>query len=162
MEHTPEFEKQQRDLVMLRSHVERCLQDIWNTRDVAVDEDGDYPFSFGTAACWVRVLTGPVPGVRVFATAVVDVKSSARLLAEVNDLNSRSAWVKVGLVAGAIQVWTDLHWGGVDRLPLDQAMHAVGSAADDNGALLASMFGGRTPYGPHRTELDNDPTEEAA
>ena len=40
---------------LVRSHVERCLQDIWQVCRVAVDDDGDYPFRAGVAACWVRV-----------------------------------------------------------------------------------------------------------
>lgn len=160
MEHTPDFEKAQRDLTMLRSHVERCLQDIWDVKDVPLDDDGDYPFRFGTAACWVRVLPGQIPGVRVFATSAFGVRSSAKLLGELNDLNTRSGWVKVGLIGGVVQVWTDLHWAAVDRLPLDQAMHAVGSVAADNGALLAGMFGGRTPHQP--VDTGHDRTEEAA
>ena len=38
------------ELLWVRSHVERLLQDEWDACRVAADDDGDYPFRRGTAA----------------------------------------------------------------------------------------------------------------
>ena len=74
MEHTKAAEEQRVTQVLLRSHVERCLQDIWDTPDLVIDDDGDYPYRRGTAMCWVSPFDGPVPGVRVFAHAAYGLK----------------------------------------------------------------------------------------
>ena len=98
MEHTKAAEEQRVTQVLLRSHVERCLQDIWDVPDLVIDDDGDYPYRRGTAMCWVSPFDGPVPGVRVFAHAAYGLKPSAKLLREVNDLNVRSTWARVALL----------------------------------------------------------------
>lgn len=137
---------QRHQLVLLRSHVERCLQDVWEVNELGVDSDGDYPFRQGTAMCWVSPFGGPVPGVRVFAHAAHGVKPSGRLLREVNELNGRSTWARVVVANGVVRVTSELHWAGVDRLALEQAIRAVGTVADDIGALMAAVYGGDTPF----------------
>lgn len=72
-------EMQERLVVLLRSHVERCLQQIWDTPDLVTDTDGDYPYRWGTAACWVSVQPDP-PAVRVFGYAARGVRPTAALL----------------------------------------------------------------------------------
>ena len=161
MGHSREFEEQRRQMEMLRSHVERCLQDIWDTRDLVIDDDGDYPYRHGTAMCWVSLFGGPVPGVRVFANAAYGLKCSARLLREVNDLNGRSTWARVVLQDGVVRVSAELHWAAVDRLALEQAAGAVASVADDIGALLAAVYGGHTAF-PVQEQGQDEPREGRA
>ena len=117
MEHTKESEERGRILVMLRSHVERCLQDIWESPELITDPDADYPYRYGTAACWVSILDGPELGVRVFAHAAVGVRPSAKLAREVNELNDNAVWVKVVLAgaAGGGVGGAALVGGGPDR-----------------------------------------------
>ena len=44
---------------LVRSHVERCLQDIWEVRRLEQDDDGDYPFRTKSCLGWVRVEPQP-------------------------------------------------------------------------------------------------------
>ena len=155
-----EFER--RHEAMLRSHVERCLQDIWGVPELVVDEDGDYHFRHGTAACWVSLDGTAGDGVRVIANAAVGLKPSARLLREVNDLNVGARWVRVTLNRGIVHVSRELHWTAVERMPLQQAIHGVGSVADHIGLLLASVHGGQTPFPAQPTEQDSATDEGAA
>jgi hypothetical protein len=149
--------------VMLRSHVERCLQDIWDVPRPAVDGDGDYPFRHGTAMCWVTLmLDSPVAGVRVLGHAATGLRSSAKLLGELNELNNRSRWARVALAGGVVEVRVELHWAAVGRHSLDQAIGSVGQVADDVGALLATVYGGRTPFPPKLDETDHSAGEGAA
>lgn len=111
MDHSRSAEEDRRTQVMLRSHVERCLQDIWDTRELGTDEDGDYPYRNGTAMCWVSA---------------------------------------------------DLHWAAVDRLALSQLVIAVGEVADDIGTLLATVYGGATPFPVELAAQDQDSDEGAA
>lgn len=162
MEHTREAEERAVTLTMLRSHVERCLQDIWDTRELVVDGDGDYPFRQGTAMGWVSVVAGPPPSVRVFAHAAHGLRRTAKLLGEVNDLNARSRWAKVAFAHGIVQVSIELPPAAVDRLTLAGAVVSVGEVADDVGGLLAAVFGGQTPLPAVPQEHDQNATEEAA
>jgi hypothetical protein len=145
------------DLTLLRSHVERCLQDIWEVCRVSTDADGDYPFTRGTAQCFLRVERGDPQLVRVFAYAVLDVRRSAKLLAELNDINGRCRTVSVSWHASAVMVEQVVHINGVRRSTLHQACEAVGSVADDIGAMLAAVFDGRTPI-----DADAELSEEAS
>jgi hypothetical protein len=145
------------DLALLRSHVERCLQDIWDVCRVSTDGDGDYPFTRGTASCFVRVENGDPQLVRVFAYAAVDVRRSAKLLAELNDINGRCRTVSVSWHSGAVLVEQVIHVNGVRRSTLSQACDAVASVANDIGIMLAAVFGGRTPI-----DEDAELSEEAS
>jgi hypothetical protein len=149
---------------MFRSHVQRCLQDVWECSELVTDADGDYPYRDGTAACWVSVRTGPKPGVRVFAYAAVEVKRTARLLTEVNELNSRSRWARIFWESGTVMVAADIPWTAVDRPTLAHYTQTVGSVADDIGKMLAVVYGGSTPF-PAETDEETQPAgdeEDAA
>ena len=109
----------------LRAYVEKCLRDQWGV-EVFQDDDGDFCFRHGTAACYVRIEGGPVPLVRVFAHAVVDVKRSARLLVELNQVNERSRTAHAYWAAGSVIVEQALHVKGVE--PRRSPRHALPSA----------------------------------
>ena len=125
------------------------------------DGDGDYPYRCGTAACWVSIQPGPDPGVRVFAHAAHSLRRSARLLEEVNELNSRSRWARIfwadGVVVTSPRSCTGPRWTG---RPWTGRWDCVGSVADDIGAMLATVFGGATPFPVESDEASED--EEAA
>jgi predicted heme/steroid binding protein len=162
MEHTKTAEQEHRMQVMLRSHVERCLHDIWGTYDLVLDVDEDYPYRTGTAMCWVSLLDGPPLGVRVFAHAAYGLKPSAKLIREVNDLNARNRWARIAFQHGVYRVSTELHWAAVDRLALEQATRVVGEFANVIGPLLAAVFGGHPNFPPEVEQQDQNSDEEAA
>ena len=145
------------DLTLLRSHVERCLQDLWEVCQVPTDCDGDYPFARGSATCFVRVERGDPQLVRVFGYAAVDLRRSAKLLAELNEISGRCRAVSVSWHAGAVIVEQVIHVNGVRRSTLTDACDSVASVANDIGTMLATVFSGRTPI-----EADADLSEEAS
>jgi hypothetical protein len=130
---------------LVRSHVERCLQDIWKVGCPDVDEEGDYPFR--TKAChgWVRVEAQPPMLVRVFAHVAYEVKRSAALLQELNALNVRSRMATVCWADGTVAVHSALPVDAVDRASLRVALDTVTKVADDISELVAAVFGGRVP-----------------
>ena len=145
------------EMKLVRSHVERCLQEVWDVCRVKTDPDGDYPFSHGTAACFVRIERGDPILVRVFAYAVVGVNRSAKLLTELNDIAGRCRTVSLIWSDDAVIVSQVMHLKGLKRSTLAQACDAVGSVADDIGTMIAAVYGGSTPLGnddaeahPHR------------
>jgi hypothetical protein len=145
---------------MLRSHVERALQQSWEQLELQVDHDGDYPFRYGTAACWVSVVALPEPFVRVFAHAARDVPRSVKMLAELNELNGRSIRAKVSWGHGLVVADTALHWSEVTQGSLERALLSVANVADDSGAMIAAVYGGSTPFPIELDSIDHD--EEAA
>lgn len=149
---------------MLRSHVEACLSELWGSDCLDLDADGDYGYRWGTAACWVRPSVGGALGVRVFAHAVHSVKRSAKLLAELNELNQRSRHCQVFLGHDAVVVAANLDWDLVAADTLDRVMRSVGMVADDIGVLVATVFGGQTPFpaGEDEPARDADAGDEAA
>ena len=118
--------------------MERCLQDGWKVPGVVQDGDGDYPFRFGTAACYVSITVGEVPTfARVWAMAAVKVKKSAKLLAELNEINARTLTARIYWANGSV---------------------VVEQMADNYGGLIAAGFAGHTPFDAV-DELDEAATE---
>jgi hypothetical protein len=130
---------------LVRSHVERCLQDIWEVRIPEVDEEGDYPFKTKVCVGWVRVEPMPPVMVRVFAHAAYEVKPSAALYKEINTLNARSRLATVSWSSGVVSVHAALPAEPLDRPSLRLALDMVSSVADDIGELTAAVFGGHSP-----------------
>lgn len=140
---------------MVRSHVERCLQDMWDKCRVEVDADGDYPFRYGTAACFVRVEeSAGLVTVRVFAQAAHGVPRSMKVLTEINDVNRRTRTAHAYWDAGMVLVEQSVGASGVDRQTLDQACRSVGQVADDIGGMIAAVYGGQTPFGALSEAVD--------
>ncbi|HEY8302139.1 MAG TPA: hypothetical protein VIG48_09580 [Jatrophihabitans sp.] len=133
------------EMVWVRSHVERLLQDEWSVCRVEADRDGDYPFRNGTAACWVRLIDAGEPLVRVFAHAACGVRRSVKLLTELNDIQNRALTTSVMLTDGCVVIAQTVSAYELSCVVLGQAMAAVGGLADEVGVLLAGMFGGSTP-----------------
>lgn len=132
--------------VWIRSHVERLLQEQWQTCRVHPDGDGDYMFRKGTAAGWVSVLSSEPVMVRVFAHAVHGLKPSLAVLRELNDIQSRSLSTSIGLIHGWVTVSQTISPIALSQEVLAQAISAVGAVANDIGVLLAGVFGGTTPF----------------
>jgi hypothetical protein len=133
---------------LVRSHVERCLEDIWDACRVYCDEDGDYPFRAGIAACWVRVESCRPHLVRVFGHVVTGVKGSPALLREINEVNCRadSVFVAWDRTDRLVRVTTTIHPQALDRESLEHALDAVHAVANDIGPLVAAVHGGATPF----------------
>jgi hypothetical protein len=131
---------------LVRSHVERCLQDIWEVpAGPEMDDDGDYPFRTGSCLGWVRLEQQPPMLVRVFAHVAYDVKRSAALLQELNVLNVRSRLATVCWADRTVAVHSALPVDALDRANLRLVLDTVTKVADDISGLIAVVFGGRVP-----------------
>jgi Putative bacterial sensory transduction regulator len=129
-----------------RAYVEKILEQAWDQQPLIRDADDDYPFRYGTAACFVHLEAGPPMSVRVVAQAVAKVKSSAKLLAELNDFNAAARSVTAYWEHGCVVVDTTVDADGANADTVTRACAEVGQAAHDMGMLLAVMFDGRTPF----------------
>ena len=135
---------------LVRSHVERCLQDIWEAAGgPEIDDEGDYPFRTESCLGWVRLERQPPMLVRVFAHVAYDVKRSAALLQELNVLNVRSRLATVCWADRTVAVHAALPVEAVDRANLRVVLDTVTKVADDISELIAAVFGGRVPLPAH-------------
>ena len=147
------------ELRWLRAYVIDCLEETFG-EPPDTDGAGEPAFRQGTAACFVNCHDGGFPVVRVWAVAVTGVRSSAKLLREINDVNALTKTAHVYYSDGLVYVEQTLHAHGVDDQTLGQAVVAVSGVANDIGSLMAMTFGGDTPY-PADLE-DVDAHDEAA
>ena len=127
------------------AYVESLLGQLWGS-PARADDDGDWPFRQGTAACRVAVRPEPRWRVEVFGHAAFEVKQSARLLRELNEANAHLLDGRIYWREDVVLVATSIEADRVDGEALARACMGVGSTADDLGALLAAMFDGRTPF----------------
>jgi hypothetical protein len=127
------------------AYVDSLLRELWDGHAYR-DDDGDWPFRRGTAACWVAVRPYPRWRVEVFAHAASGVKQSARLLRELNETNSHLVEGRTYWRGGLVVVETSVEADQVNATSLSLACMAVASTADDLGVLVAAMYDGRTPY----------------
>jgi hypothetical protein len=148
---------------MLRSHVHQCLQDIWDTPELVLDDDGDVPFRYGCSSGWILLHRHPDPSVEIRAHAAHSVRRSAKLLSELNTLNQASHRVQVsfdgkagGASTGVVVVRTSISWAGVNRESVRAAFHTAGMAADTIGPMIAAAFDGETPYPVDEERVDGD------
>jgi len=139
---------------LVRAHVENTLMTVMDNKCVCTDQDGDYPFRWNTAACWIHVESSDAPAIRVFAHAAFGLKRSAKLLQEINDINTGHRFVKTSLVAGTVVVEYAMPWAAAEPSVISSACKAVGSVAADAGPLLAGVFGGQTPFEPETESQD--------
>jgi len=141
------------ELTWLRSHVIRCLEDAFS-KPPELDGDGDPAFRQGTAAVFVTCHGAGFPAVRVWAIAVTGVRSSTKLLREINDVNARTQTAHVYYDNSLVYVEQALHAYGVDEETIGQAVVAVSAVANDIGSLMAMTFGGDTPYPADIQDVD--------
>jgi hypothetical protein len=78
------------------------------------------------------------------------------MLEEVVELNGRCRWAKIGWNHGTIVVEQSMHWATVDKAALERALDAVTVVSDDIGAMLATVYGGSTPYPSPVESEDSD------
>lgn len=105
----------------------------------------------------MSVIAGDPVIVRIFAYAAQGVRTSARLLRELNEIQGRTLSVSFLHHGAAVLVSQTISPVGVTRPIFAQALSAVGDVADDIGVPLASMFGGSTPF-----DLAESESEDAA
>jgi hypothetical protein len=130
--------------------------DIRKNCHILADDDGDFPFRFQSAACYIRVEEDPPHLVRIFAVAASGVPRSSKLLTELNDVNSSSRTALAYWNNHTVLVEHTLHPTAVNAASLARSCQSVGTVAADIGELVAAVYGGRTPFSASAEVLDED------
>ena len=138
---------------VITAYVEKLLGAQTGSDRIAADEDGDYPARFGNARYYVRLVGEPDPDVSVFAVALHDVPTSAELLTDLNDINSKLRFARAFHVREGVLVEADILGESVDPAGFRAACEVVGHVADSIGASLAQKYGGRRDLTPDDDSL---------
>jgi hypothetical protein len=123
------------------------------------DDDGDYGIVHDGMLCWVRILGGEEPIVRVWAQAAYDVKRSAKLLAELNEVNSGLRLLRCFWHQGTVIVAGEMVLESVEPGDLGGLVMHVGATARHTGELVAAFFGGEVAAAP---QCDSESEHEQA
>lgn len=126
---------------LARSHVKECLREGFELAQLIVDEDGDVPFTKGTAVYFVSVRSDGKK-VKVWATAVSGVKPIAAVLREVNEINTGLQHSRAFVTKDRLVIEGVLPVDGLTPEDLRDLCVEVGNVADEVGQLISTVYGG--------------------
>jgi hypothetical protein len=127
----------------LRPALEATLTDAFGDIPLVRDEDGDYVLPFGTVPVYARLAGGDSHRVQVFSVAVTDIRTSRKLLGELNDQNCRIPFAKALWFASQVLFETEHEIDQLDPESLIESCSRVAELASRLGPLLAMAFGGQ-------------------
>lgn len=136
---------------MVRAFVESLLERLTGSEKVVPDADDDYPVRFRGALYYVRLVGDVDPVVQVFSVALSGVPASARLLRELNRLNTEVRFARVFWVRDQVLVETELVGASIDPEGFENACRAVATVTDHIGPMLAQRFGGTTAFADEKS-----------
>lgn len=140
----------------LAAYVDKCMVEAWGDASGELDRFGDVvTYRAGTAAGMVRVESDVPVMVRVMAKAVRDVRPTAKLLREINEVNARSRVANVWWHDGDVVVECSLFAEAVAVESLHEACSHVADVANHIGVGFAAMFDGATPYPPFANDSED-------
>jgi hypothetical protein len=139
---------------LFRSHVENCLKSVVAQAELAIDDDGDYPFGTAVVPAWVCIVPGDPPAVRVYAYVVEGVRRTTQLLTELNEINARVRGLCIYWTDGHVLVDAELSYTAVNEPALGQTMDAVLATAGAVAEMLAIVHGGVLPFADLESEPD--------
>ena len=136
------------------NHVKSLMSAITD-EVIEADADGDFPVHGDTTQAWVRPETHEPWGAHVFALAAHGVPLRAAVLKEINEINSRNAFVRVAWHSpGSVMVDYRLLADAVTEENLAAVIGRVMAVADQIGPLLAAVHGGSTPLAVESSASD--------
>jgi len=130
----------------LRALIEEAARRWLANADPRPDKDGDYPFRFGSAVLYVRIVDDAAPVVAIFSPILRAVDRSPELLAALNELNSKIRFGRVVWAHDEVLLVSEL---SIVDLTADQIAHAcleLGSLADAIDSELHGRFGGEIVF----------------
>lgn len=130
----------------LRAHVLRCLHRDLCIERVRPDHDGDVSLPVGEVRVVLRLLSGSPALVRVWAVAASGLPGTAKVLREVNDVNTGLSGSRCFLAPGGVLVVVgELEVVSIEPGELGRLVLRVGDTATRVGSMLVAVHGGRLP-----------------
>ncbi|WP_426571333.1 T3SS (YopN, CesT) and YbjN peptide-binding chaperone 1 [Aquihabitans sp. McL0605] len=103
-------------------------------------------FRSGSAAVYLRLLSGTPPMLRVFSPILREVDETPQLLHELNEINAAVASVRLFWRGDTVYVATEHLAATLDPEELVAACDTVAAVADHYDDLLLGQFGGVLSY----------------
>jgi hypothetical protein len=100
----------------------------------------------GTAVVYLRLVDAQPPVLRVFSPLLRGIESSAELLAELNEVNSRLNFLRLFWRANTVYAAAELYAATLTDEELANACDSVADAADYYDQRLHARFGGQLAY----------------
>ena len=134
---------------MARIHVEEVINEVFGHLSVKRDGDGDYPLRRHGNHIFGRLNEESQPvAFQVFGVLLRDVQSSADLLSEINEINTKAAFVKLFHVDSHLLIEVDLVASSLDAIELENAVSKIAVAMEDYASTLSVVFGGAKDEDP--------------
>ena len=130
-----------------RQATEALVEGTFGPDALLRDADGDYPLPAAATPIFARLIPDDPIRLVVFAVVLADVGRDDELMGELNDHNSRLAFVRTFWIDGSVIVEADLIAATTDRDELVTAFERVRDAADELGPMLAALYGGSLAAG---------------
>jgi hypothetical protein len=131
-------------LAALEHHLRRvAMGDLGlSYADSAPDEDGDICLPADPVPVYARLLSTTPPCVRLWSVAATGLKRSARLLREVNEINSQQLHTRVVLTAdGRLMVLAEVMAASLEHGELAALARRVSSTVSEVGPLVQVVYG---------------------
>jgi hypothetical protein len=139
---------------MARSHVKELARAAFELEEVVVDEDGDLPFSSGTAMYYASVVLGGQV-LRVWSRAVSGIQVNKAVLREIDEANRNVLFARVYTRGPNVFVEGSLPVESLRVKDLAFLCTEVGGTADRVGSMLAAVHGGRVAF-PDAHAIDHE------
>lgn len=127
-------------------HVGTMLEEMLGAKPL-VDEDGDFNIGFGSTVIFVRAEApeDDIPAVQAFATLVSEVKPSAALFSDLNEINLKLRFGKVEFnPEGFVSIVAVIPAVSLEIVELDAIMEEIAHAGDYFDTILSQKHGGAT------------------
>lgn len=140
---------------VVQSHLEVLMEQLLDTEDLAVDDDGDIGVEHASAVWWARVRDrGRTPHLEVFSVVVTGVGPDPGLLEALNDLNRTLSHCRIFHTEDKVVLAGELvgQWATLEDL---QCLSSeIATTAHREGPRLARTFGGTVTRPEHVDEED--------
>jgi len=138
------------DVDTVRPRVEKMLEELFDTKDLPIDQYGNWgPIPAGTAGLFCR-LAQPSPQappvLSVFSAVLIEVPKSPELFEFLNEINVGSSFLRAYWKDEVILFSAELLAQTMDPEELLIAIAQVGNAADSYDEVLLERFGGSQPF----------------
>ena len=128
---------------VLRPYVMQQVAKLLGVDEVKVDPAGDIPIRQGSAVVFGRLMDGPTgPMFRLFAPLLGGIKSTPKLLGRLNELNTRSPYVRFFWAQDHVYCATDMLAEELQPKEISNGIGAMTWHADQLDDLFKADFGG--------------------
>ena len=123
-----------------RFHIENLIKDLAGTAEVVVDDDGDYPVTWGDLLCYVSILEVAPELLQVFTVVAEEVEVTDKLFRELSEINSEVVSARVFLSDHDLVASAELVAASTDRPQLEHTFRSVAALDERYGNRVRARY----------------------